>query len=905
MNEVPSQWGVERVCSWLEQNGQGHLCGVFRQNKIDGSNLLQLTKADLKDELEIQALGDRKAILEGIDRLRANRASPFPVPPSISPSISPSSRTSVSPSGLGTDCCEHCYKPFLLNEKPILLTLPGATRAATLHLRCKENWAWGHAKHCKQCLKPMTQHITTVSGVGFKAELHPECVSTYERSRGVTRSSSPPPPRTASPVVDNCAQCLTRFTSFDAPILYSLPGETRTVELHPHCKDNWATSNARKCDQCFIPMTKEVITLSSDGRTAMVHPECKDRYNFDRERKSPMRSPRSVPVTVPSVDHCAHCLMRFSNYDSPILFTLPGEASAVELHPHCKSGWAERHARRCDECHSPLTHESITLTGSFGTAVVHPECRELYSLRKSASPSPPPVRSASPISDHCAHCSARFTSFDSPIIFTLPGETKSVELHPRCRDSWANRHAKRCDECGAPIPKEVISLKGSWGTAHVHPECQDRFTQKKGATVSPRLSPRSGSPVPMRSSPTLSAHCAQCLKSFTSYDSPIIYSLPGEVNSVDLHPFCKDGWVNIHAKRCDECSNPLSKEIITLKGGWGTASVHPECKERYQLRKSVPVSPRSTGGSPVGGSCEHCFKGFTSYDAPVLLTLPGASRAAEVHEQCKMLWARRHSKLCDHCREPMIDSITSLSGTFGTAELHKSCVAPFELSRNIKSNTASSPTPVVTDRCSYCHFLFKDGELTSVVSLPGSTAAGKLHPNCVDSWSKLHAKLCDHCSKPMPVDVTTLSGVWGTAEVHPECVNLFKDNVHRRGYSSSAGTSPIKTRSSHICAQCNNSISSSEIASIISFPELSNVDTHLHDRCIDSFRRRIGRVCTWCDGTISGQLTEIKGDFGAATVCVLTFECNLLDFFFKIKTNEKKQLHPSCLLPFKKAKGIF
>eukprot|EP01060_Flectonema_neradi_P005350 TRINITY_DN13547_c0_g1_i1.p1 TRINITY_DN13547_c0_g1~~TRINITY_DN13547_c0_g1_i1.p1 ORF type:complete len:895 (+),score=125.85 TRINITY_DN13547_c0_g1_i1:41-2686(+) len=881
MNEVPSQWGVERVCSWLEHNGLGHLCGVFRKNKIDGSNLLQLTKADLKDELEIQALGDRKAVLEGIDRLRASRASPVHVPPSLTPSLSPSSRASVSPSGLGTtDCCEHCFKPFLLNEKPILLTLPGASRAATLHLRCKENWAWQHAKQCKQCLKPMTQHITTVSGVGFKAELHPECVSAFERSRGVTSSpsSSPPPPRTSSPLVDTCAHCLSRFSSLDAPILYSLPGETRTVELHPHCKEHWAASHARKCDHCFVPMTKEVITLSGAWGSAVVHPECKDRYSFDRERKSPLRSPRSISsVSVPSVDHCAHCLMRFTSYDNPILFSLPGESSSVEIHPHCKSGWAERHARRCDECHNPLTHESITLTGAFGTAHVHPECRELFSLRKSASP-PAPVRSSSPLSDHCAHCLSRFTSFDSPIIFTLPGETKSVELHPHCRDAWASRHAKRCDECGSPIPKEVITLKGSWGVSHVHPECQDRFTQKKGAVVSPRLSPRSGSPI------RPAATCAKCLKSFTSYDTPIIYSLPGEITSHELHPHCKEGWINLHAKRCDECSDPLAKEIVTLKGSWGSAHVHPECKDRFQLRKSVSVSPRSGGGSPIGGSCEHCFKGFTSYDVPVLLTLPGASRAAELHEHCKHAWSRRHSKLCDHCREPMIDSITTLSGTFGTVELHKGCVTAFERVNNIKASTGtSSPTPVVTDRCSYCHVLFKDGELTSVVSLPGSTAAGKLHPNCVDSWSKLHAKLCDHCSKPMPVDVTTLSGVWGTAEVHPECVSLFKDNVHRRGYSSSPArsTSPVKVRSAHICAECNSSISSSEVASIISFPELGNTDTHLHDRCIDSFRRRIGRVCTWCDGTITGQLTEIKGDFGSAT------------------------LHPSCLLPFKKAKGIF
>ncbi|KAJ9473174.1 hypothetical protein DIPPA_23743 [Diplonema papillatum] len=55
-----SKWSVDDACCWLGESGLSHLQGVMSKNKVDGSTLMSLTKTDLKEELGIDALKDRK-----------------------------------------------------------------------------------------------------------------------------------------------------------------------------------------------------------------------------------------------------------------------------------------------------------------------------------------------------------------------------------------------------------------------------------------------------------------------------------------------------------------------------------------------------------------------------------------------------------------------------------------------------------------------------------------------------------------------------------------------------------------------------------------------------------------------------------------------------------------------------
>jgi hypothetical protein len=64
-------WDVEAVCTWLGGiGGVGQdAVAAFRGEGIDGPELLELTDADLKDELGVK-LGARKKILRAVDALR-------------------------------------------------------------------------------------------------------------------------------------------------------------------------------------------------------------------------------------------------------------------------------------------------------------------------------------------------------------------------------------------------------------------------------------------------------------------------------------------------------------------------------------------------------------------------------------------------------------------------------------------------------------------------------------------------------------------------------------------------------------------------------------------------------------------------------------------------------------------
>lgn len=58
----PKEWSVGETMEWLGQQGLARYATTFAENSIDGALLLQLTNNDLRDELKIQSLGDRRKL---------------------------------------------------------------------------------------------------------------------------------------------------------------------------------------------------------------------------------------------------------------------------------------------------------------------------------------------------------------------------------------------------------------------------------------------------------------------------------------------------------------------------------------------------------------------------------------------------------------------------------------------------------------------------------------------------------------------------------------------------------------------------------------------------------------------------------------------------------------------------
>ncbi|BFI34006.1 hypothetical protein AXG93_523s1020 [Marchantia polymorpha subsp. ruderalis] len=67
----PEDWSVGDVLQWLAKEGFARYATNFAENDIDGSVLMQLTIEDLRDELGIQSLGDRKKFEKSIEQLKS------------------------------------------------------------------------------------------------------------------------------------------------------------------------------------------------------------------------------------------------------------------------------------------------------------------------------------------------------------------------------------------------------------------------------------------------------------------------------------------------------------------------------------------------------------------------------------------------------------------------------------------------------------------------------------------------------------------------------------------------------------------------------------------------------------------------------------------------------------------
>lgn len=57
---------------WLAEQGLARYASTFAENNIDGPLLLQLGNDDLRDEVGIQSLGDRRKLVMLIEQLRRN-----------------------------------------------------------------------------------------------------------------------------------------------------------------------------------------------------------------------------------------------------------------------------------------------------------------------------------------------------------------------------------------------------------------------------------------------------------------------------------------------------------------------------------------------------------------------------------------------------------------------------------------------------------------------------------------------------------------------------------------------------------------------------------------------------------------------------------------------------------------
>ncbi|CAI5959272.1 unnamed protein product [Closterium sp. NIES-65] len=66
----PSSWSVDQVASWLELQGFGAYADTFKEQRVCGGVLLNLTTSELRDDLSVKSLGERKLMLESILELK-------------------------------------------------------------------------------------------------------------------------------------------------------------------------------------------------------------------------------------------------------------------------------------------------------------------------------------------------------------------------------------------------------------------------------------------------------------------------------------------------------------------------------------------------------------------------------------------------------------------------------------------------------------------------------------------------------------------------------------------------------------------------------------------------------------------------------------------------------------------
>ena len=66
----PSQWTVAQVAQWVGSIGLPEAAQSFAEHEIEGAALLELTTAELKDELGVTKFGHVKKLSKAIEELR-------------------------------------------------------------------------------------------------------------------------------------------------------------------------------------------------------------------------------------------------------------------------------------------------------------------------------------------------------------------------------------------------------------------------------------------------------------------------------------------------------------------------------------------------------------------------------------------------------------------------------------------------------------------------------------------------------------------------------------------------------------------------------------------------------------------------------------------------------------------
>ncbi|CAI5469639.1 unnamed protein product [Closterium sp. Yama58-4] len=66
----PAAWTTDDVATWLTAEGFACYAQAFLRHAVCGQVLLELTAEDLRDDLGVRTLGDRKRLLSAIAQLR-------------------------------------------------------------------------------------------------------------------------------------------------------------------------------------------------------------------------------------------------------------------------------------------------------------------------------------------------------------------------------------------------------------------------------------------------------------------------------------------------------------------------------------------------------------------------------------------------------------------------------------------------------------------------------------------------------------------------------------------------------------------------------------------------------------------------------------------------------------------
>jgi hypothetical protein len=70
MDAAPSQWSAAQVAAWVGSLGLPEAAQSFADNDVEGEALLELTAAELKEELGVTKFGHVKKLTKALDDLR-------------------------------------------------------------------------------------------------------------------------------------------------------------------------------------------------------------------------------------------------------------------------------------------------------------------------------------------------------------------------------------------------------------------------------------------------------------------------------------------------------------------------------------------------------------------------------------------------------------------------------------------------------------------------------------------------------------------------------------------------------------------------------------------------------------------------------------------------------------------